>query len=276
MKKLFLAIALFALAAVCPLQAQNSQVGVRTNGILVGIGTNLFVANVELLGQVVVKRVNGVASALVVTNGLDVYGSLIGSGEIAGWSFRRTQGSSSTTNTIAIWDGNNRATNYPGLSADVLQYLLGLTNNINAKFFQLTTNWTELGVARTNGFAVGLTLSNTTLSGPLVSQAPVVINNLLTAAQIVPLYDGVGEPTSYAAPIGYVDGAVTAFVQNLSELAALPTSGKARMAYVFNDTGTDGAAGWWLFDPTSTAATADNIIFPDSIPALYPGRWFKQ
>lgn len=259
--------------------AQVQQLGIRTNGVLVAVGTNLFVANLQLLQQVVVGRTNGVASGLQVTNGMSLSGNLLGDGEIAGNTLRIRSGA---TNRLTYKGTNGVLVDVPNLDPSLLQHLLTLRSNVQSQIDWLSTNWNTLGMPRTNGVAVDATLVRPIISGDVVASNSVtvlgslVVGGLIVGPGFVVPYDGLGEPGSYLAPLSYVDLRATAIVRDKAALKAINIYGVERLAVVLNDTGSDGAAGDWYFDPTSTAAESAVIARPDNLTPFNPGRWFKR
>lgn len=255
------------------------QLGIRTNGVLVAVGTNLFVANLQLLQQVVVGRTNGIASGLQVTNGLSLSGNLLGDGEIAGNTLRIRGGA---TNRLTYKGTNGVLVDVPNLDPALLQHLLNLRSNVQAQIDWLSTNWNTLGMPRTNGVAFGPTLVSPIVSGDLTASnnvaiyGNVAIGGLIVASAYVASYDGIGEPSTYLAPIGYVDVRAPVIVQNKAALKAILGGSQQRLAVVLDDTGSDGAAGDWFYDPTSTAAESAVIARPDNLTPFNPGRWFKR
>lgn len=255
------------------------QLSVRTNGVLVAVGTNLFLANLQLLGQVAVAKTNGVAYALQVHNGLDVYGNLVADSEVAGATFRIRTG---LTNRLVFKGANGVLVDLPNLDPALLQHLLNLRSNVQTQIDWLSTNWNTLGMPRTNGVAVNATLVSPTVSGDLTVTnnaaiyGSLAVGGLIVAPGYVASYDGIGEPSTYLAPIGYVDVRAPVIVQNKAALKAILGGSQQRLAVVLDDTGSDGAAGDWFYDPTSTAAESAVIARPDNLTPFNPGRWFKR
>ncbi|MFO1461310.1 MAG: hypothetical protein U1G08_18140 [Verrucomicrobiota bacterium] len=271
-------IAAVWLAPVAQAQAVQ-QLSVRTNGVLVAVGTNLFLANLQLLEQVVVGKTNGIAYGLQVFNGLDVTGNLVGSAEVAGYTLRIRSGA---TNRLTYKGTNGVLVDVPNLDPALLQHLLNLRSNVQSQIDWLSTNWNQLGMPRTNGVAVNATLVTPIVSGDLTASnnvaiyGNVAVGGLIVAPGFVASYDGIGEPSTYLAPIGYVDLRAPIIVQNKAALKAILGGTQQRLAVVLNDTGSDGAAGDWYYDPTSTAAESAVIARPDNLTPFDPGRWFKR
>lgn len=118
-------------------------------------------------------------------------------------------------------------------------------------------------VASLSGSASNLTLTGT--------------NNLVDASSLMLLdYSMSGAPAQTAVRKDYVDFNSPLVVDNLAALLATETSPRYRIAVVLNDTSSDGAAGDWYLNPSSTASASSVVKIPDDRSSVTLGRWFKR
>lgn len=268
MKRLCL-ILLFAAGLAGCAYAQVTPVMVRTNGTLVGRFTNVFEANLDLLRKVVVEKSNPVVSGLVATNGVTITGNSTVDGELAAKVLRIW---GATTNRIVYVGTNGVLVSLAGVDPQLLLYLVGLQEPLLDSLNRLTTNSGGVGVASTNGTATGLSLlGTTTVGGPLT-----------TGTNLASLGSGLITTTNLGNYPGAIatltDVAITAptIASNLAALKDAIVGPAPRLGIVLADTGADGAAGDWYWDPVSTAPESAVVTRPTGYSALTPGRWRKR
>lgn len=270
MKRILLLLLLMPLGWGAHVLGQSSApVMVRTNGELNGRFTNIVSANLPLFRQHLLERVNGIAGGLTVTNGFSVIGSSTFDGEVAAKIFRVWGGA---TNRILYTGTNGVLVSLAGVDPQLLLHLIGLTGNVQAKLNELATNSGGFGVAATNGTAQGLTLSGvSTFTG-----------SLTTGTNLASLGSGIITTTNLGNYPGVIatltDVAITAptIAANLAALKDAVVSTGYRLGVVLADTGSDGAAGDWYYDPVSTAPETAIVARPTGFSALSPGRWRKR
>lgn len=162
-------------------------------------------------------------------------------------------------------------------------------------FFVANSNhiWRVIGITNldslakaTNGFQVSLVASNATLKGATVIPS----GASLTGAPGAPIaFDKVtltGIPTDSTDAVtkGVLDSSFNivflvvppGIYNNLAGLVSAPVSSVvSRFAYVRNSTGGDGAAGLWIWDPTSTITEGVVVKKSSNLSPSDPGRWIK-
>lgn len=140
----------------------------------------------------------------------------------------------------------------------------------------------------TNAVLVSPTATNITLTGSATvpSGSALVLPSgsvFLASAGATVAADRInltGHPTNAtptgATTKGYVDFQSTRFAANLSALLSVEVSTYLnRFAIVRNNTGSDGAAGLWIWDPENTAAETAVVKKSALLDSGSAGRWLK-
>ncbi len=126
-------------------------------------------------------------------------------------------------------------------------------------------------------------LKSAQLTGPVNVDGTLTVNGTLTTGTNILLMGSglitttnLGSYPGAVATVPYVDIHAPTVAPTLAALQNAVVGPFYRYAFVLNDTGGDGSAGDWYFDPDSLAADSPVVVRPTGYSTLTPGRWFKR